>query len=68
MVEAGCSVSINPGLRGRDYIGTLRLKEIRPIITRRIFAAFRTGERRNPAVAEFVNELRNVVASTTAPR
>jgi DNA-binding transcriptional LysR family regulator len=68
MVEAGCSVSINPGLRGRDYIGTLRLKEIRPIITRRIFVAFRTGERRNPAVAEFVNELRNVVASMTAPR
>ncbi|WP_316195182.1 MULTISPECIES: LysR family transcriptional regulator [unclassified Bradyrhizobium] len=68
MVEAGCSISINPGLRGRDYIGALRLKEIRPIITRRIFVAFRTGERRNPAVAEFVNELRNVVTSMTAPR
>lgn len=68
MVEAGCSVSINPGLRGREYIGTLRLKEIRPIITRRIFVAFRTGERRNPAIAEFVNELRNVVASMAATR
>jgi DNA-binding transcriptional LysR family regulator len=67
MVESGCSVSINPGLRGRDYVGTLRLKEIRPVITRRIFVAFRTGERRNPAVAEFVNELRIVVASMTGP-
>ena len=68
MVEAGCSVSINPGLRGRDYIGTLRLKEIRPIITRRIFAAFRSGEKRNPAIAEFVDELRAVAASMTARR
>ena len=68
MVEAGCSVSINPGLRGRDYIGTLRLKEIRPIITRRIFAAFRSGEKRNPAIAEFVGELRAVAASMTARR
>ncbi|MFC5421513.1 LysR substrate-binding domain-containing protein [Bosea eneae] len=63
MVEAGCSVSINPGLRGRDYIGTLLLKEIRPTITRRIFVAFRSGELRNPAVAGFVEGLRSVVAA-----
>jgi hypothetical protein len=44
----------------------LRLKEIKPIITRRIFAAFRTGERRNPAIAEFVSELRTVANSMTA--
>ncbi|HEV2155542.1 LysR family transcriptional regulator [Bradyrhizobium sp.] len=68
MVEAGCSVSINPGLRGRDHIGTLRLKEIRPIITRRIFVAFRSGERRNPAIAEFVKELRVVANAMTARR
>jgi DNA-binding transcriptional LysR family regulator len=67
MVEAGCSVSINPGLRGRDYIGALRLKEIRPVITRRLFVAFRTGERRNPAVAEFVGELQAVAASMNGP-
>lgn len=63
MVEAGCSVSINPGLRGRDYIGKLLLKEIRPTITRRIFVTFRSGELRNPAVAGFVEELRSVVAA-----
>jgi len=67
MVEAGCSVSINPGLRGRDYIGSLRLKEMRPAITRRLFVAFRTGERRNPAVAEFVNALQTVATSMTRP-
>lgn len=63
LVEAGCSVSINPGLRGRDYIGGLLLKEIRPAIARRIFVTFRNGERRNPAVAGFVAELQAVVAS-----
>jgi DNA-binding transcriptional LysR family regulator len=63
MVEAGCSVSINPGLRGRDYIGRLLLKEIRPAIRRRIFVTFRNGERRNPAVAGFVAELQAVVTS-----
>ncbi len=65
MVEAGCSVSINPGLRGRDYIGTLLLKEIRPAIRRRIFVTFRKGEQRNPAVAGFVAELQAVAASMT---
>lgn len=63
MVEAGCSVSINPGLRGRDYIGRLSLKEIRPAITRRILVAFRSGERRNPAVAGFVAELQSIAAA-----
>lgn len=63
MVEAGCSVSINPGLRGRDYVGSLLLKEIRPAIARRIFVTFRNGEQRNPAVAGFVAELRAVVAA-----
>ncbi|MGH6997241.1 MAG: LysR substrate-binding domain-containing protein, partial [Phenylobacterium sp.] len=63
MVEAGCSVSINPGLRGRDYIGRLLLKEIRPAIARRIFVTFRSGELRNPAVAGFVEALRAVATS-----
>jgi hypothetical protein len=63
MVEAGCSVSINPGLRGRDYIGRLLLKQIRPAIMRRIFVTFRSGERRNPAVAGFVTELQSVAAA-----
>jgi DNA-binding transcriptional LysR family regulator len=63
MVEAGCSISINPGLRGREYIGNLVLKEIRPAIIRRIFVTFRRGEMRNPAVAGFVSELRSIVNS-----
>jgi DNA-binding transcriptional LysR family regulator len=67
MVEAGCSVSINPGLRGRDYIGSLLLKQIRPAIMRRIFVTFRGGERRNPAVAGFVAELQSVAAAMNSP-
>lgn len=66
LIDAGCSVSIVPGLRGRDYIGSLRLKEIRPVISRRIFVAYRKGEKRNPAIAAFIEELQNAVSAPPA--
>lgn len=67
LVEAGCSISINPALRGRDYMGRLILKEIRPVITRRIFVAFRKGEMRNPAIAACIAELRAVAEQIDRP-
>jgi DNA-binding transcriptional LysR family regulator len=66
LIEAGCSVSIVPGLRGRDYIGALCLKEIRPVISRKIFVAYRRGEMRNPAIAAFIEELQNAVSGPSS--
>lgn len=63
LIEAGCSIAIIPGLRGRDYVGNLCLKEIRPTIARKIFVAYRHGEKRNPAIAAFISELQTVVGS-----
>ncbi|WP_166299300.1 LysR family transcriptional regulator [Bradyrhizobium sp. 2S1] len=63
LIEAGCSISIIPGLRGRDYVGKLCLKEIRPTIARKIFVAYRRGEKRNPAIAACISELQTVVGS-----
>uniref|UniRef100_A0A973W5Y7 LysR substrate-binding domain-containing protein n=2 Tax=Bradyrhizobium septentrionale TaxID=1404411 RepID=A0A973W5Y7_9BRAD len=63
LIEAGCSISIIPGLRGRDYVGKLCLKEIRPTIARKIFVAYRRGEKRNPAIAACISELQTVVSS-----
>lgn len=57
MIAAGCSISIQPGLRWRDSTGELTIKALRPAITRRISAAFRRGEGRNPAVKAFVADL-----------
>jgi DNA-binding transcriptional LysR family regulator len=47
MIEANCSVSLVPGLRARDISNKLRLKKIRPKIERKIFVAYRRGEKRN---------------------
>ncbi len=67
LIETGCSISIIPGLRGRDYLGNLCLKEIRPAISRKIFVSYRRGEKRNPAIAGFIQELQAVVGAPTTP-
>lgn len=58
MIAAGCSISIQPGLRWRRSTDDLAIKELRPAMVRRISAAFRRGEGRNPAIKAFVAELR----------
>lgn len=57
LVEAGCSVSVMPGLRVRSYQGNFAARRLVPEIRRRISVAFRKGEMRNPAIAAFVREL-----------
>lgn len=57
LVEAGCSVSIMPGLRLRRTDGSIVGKKILPEIRRHIFAAYRQGEIRNPAIAACVRQL-----------
>lgn len=57
LVEAGCSVSVMPGLRVRIYKGDYCARKIVPEIRRSISVAFRRGELRNPAIKAFVSEI-----------
>jgi DNA-binding transcriptional LysR family regulator len=65
---AGCSISIQPGLRVFDGPGDVCVREIRPAITRRISAAYRAGELRNPAVKAFMTELKAVAETSRENR
>lgn len=57
MVEAGCSISIIPGLRLRQLTQHLVARPLRPSVIRRISLAFRVGERSHPSVKVFLHEL-----------
>jgi DNA-binding transcriptional LysR family regulator len=57
LIEQGCSIAILPGLRVRHRAGKFCVRKLTPEIRRKIFVAFRRGERRHPAVAAFVDQL-----------
>jgi DNA-binding transcriptional LysR family regulator len=57
LIEQGCSIAILPGLRVGQRTGKFCVRKLTPEIRRRIFVAFRRGERRNPAVAAFLDQL-----------
>lgn len=57
LIEQGCSVAILPGLRVRHRPGRFCVRKLTPEIRRKIFVAFRRGERRHPAVAAFLDQL-----------
>jgi DNA-binding transcriptional LysR family regulator len=65
---AGCSISIQPGLRVFEGPGDVCVREIRPAIMRKISAAYRVGELRNPAVKAFMTELKAVVETSRETR
>lgn len=60
MVAAGCSITIQPGLRVLRNPTGLCIKELRPTIRRKIAVAYRKSEIRIPAVKIFVNEIKEV--------
>jgi len=57
LIEQGCSVAILPGLRVRRRSGNFCVRKLTPEIRRKIFVAFRRGERRHPAIAAFLDQL-----------
>ena len=57
LIEQGCSVAILPGLRVRRRAGKFCVRKLTPEIRRRIFVAFRRGERRHPALAALLDQL-----------
>lgn len=57
MVRNGCSVSVIPGLRLTQHtVGTCAVK-LRPEVSRRISLAYRSGERKNPAIRLFIERV-----------
>jgi DNA-binding transcriptional LysR family regulator len=62
LIEAGCSVSVMPGLRLKSYRGEVVSIPVVPEIKRQIFAAVRAGETRNPGIAALLRALKSAVA------
>jgi len=57
LVEAGCSISVMPGLALRDFGGALVVKPLAPAVYRGIHAITRRGEGRNPKIAAVLDHL-----------
>ena len=57
LIEQVCSVAILPGLRVGRRSGKFCVRKLTPEIRRKIFVAFRRGERRHPAIAAFLDQL-----------
>ncbi|PDT03441.1 LysR family transcriptional regulator [Rhizobium chutanense] len=57
LVEAGCSISVMPGLALRDFRGSLIVKPLAPPAYRSIHAITRRGEGRNPKVKAVLEQL-----------
>jgi DNA-binding transcriptional LysR family regulator len=68
MVGAGCSVSVMPGLRVRSNRGNFRVVRLDPPITRTILVAHHRGAQRNPAIAAFLDEIKQTASSTSYDR
>jgi len=57
MVAAGCSVSLAPGLRRLRSPRGVAWVKLRPEVRRKIYVAYRRGERNHPMVKVFVEEI-----------
>jgi DNA-binding transcriptional LysR family regulator len=57
LVAAGCSVSVIPGLRRNQALRGVAMVELRPRVRRQISIAYRSGERRHPAIQAVIAEL-----------
>jgi len=62
LVEAGCSISVMPGLALRDFTEGLTVKPLTPAVYRNIYAITRHGEGRNPKIAAVLDALVTAVA------
>jgi DNA-binding transcriptional LysR family regulator len=66
LVEAGCCVSIVPGMRLKNYRGNIIAAPVFPELRRNISAAVRKGERRNPLIAVLLAALQDAAQSVTS--
>jgi DNA-binding transcriptional LysR family regulator len=63
MVASGCSVSIVPGLRRLRSPRGVAWVKLRPEVRRKIYVAYRRGERNHPMVKVFVEEIVRTASS-----
>ncbi|RQR30176.1 MULTISPECIES: LysR family transcriptional regulator [unclassified Burkholderia] len=63
MVAAGCSVSIVPGLRRARPLAGVAWVKLKPEVRRKIYVAYRRGERNHPAINVFVEEIVRTASS-----
>ncbi|WP_175852694.1 LysR family transcriptional regulator [Burkholderia anthina] len=63
MVASGCSVSVAPGLRVQRAPAGVAWIKLKPEVRRKIYVAYRRGERNHPAIKVFVEEIVRAVAS-----
>ena len=69
LIEAGCSVSILPGMRmlhARKYGQGVEFRKLVPEVRRKIFVAYRRGELRSPKVAALLKALQETAAGFEA--
>lgn len=57
MVASGCSISVAPGLRMLRSPRGVAWVKLRPEVRRKIYVAYRRGERKHPMVKVFVDEI-----------
>lgn len=62
MVASGCSISVAPGLRLRRPMEGVIAVKLRPELRRKIFVAYRRGEKNHPAITVFMEELGRTAA------
>jgi len=66
LIEAGCSISILPGMRmlhARKYGQRVAFRKLVPEVRRKIFVAYRRGEFRSPKVSALLKTLQETAAS-----
>jgi DNA-binding transcriptional LysR family regulator len=66
LIEAGCSVSILPGMRMQHALKhgqRVAFRKLVPEVRRKIFVAFRRGEVRSPKIAALVKALEETAAN-----
>jgi DNA-binding transcriptional LysR family regulator len=68
MVSSGCSVTVIPGLRLAQPLEHVVAVKILPEIGRRIFVAFRKGDRKHPAIQLCVAQIRLAAAALPTVR
>jgi DNA-binding transcriptional LysR family regulator len=67
LIEAGCSISILPGMRmqhARKHGQRVAFRKLVPEVRRKIFVAYRRGESRSPTVAALLKALEETASSS----
>ncbi|TRC89721.1 LysR family transcriptional regulator [Mesorhizobium sp. WSM4310] len=63
LIREGCAISILPGLRASHDLEDVWVCRLAPEIRRRIFLAFRQGEKRSPTLQAFISQVQAQVAT-----